>query len=96
MAKKSGLSDRLSNINKKKDVAPVVPKPVIQEARVPKKQGRPTYKKAGVNYEKIFTMVPEEIKEQLDILRVTKFRGKVKTQSELILIALEEFIEKNK
>ena len=94
MAKKTGLSDRLSNINKKKTTAPIIPKPVIQEAKVPKKQGRPTYKKAGVRYEKIFTMVPEDVKQSMDILRVTKFRGKVKTQSELILIALNEFIEK--
>jgi len=55
--KKMGLSDRLNNINKNKNnkVNVVSPKPVIQEAKVPKKQGRPTYKKEGVKYERIFT-----------------------------------------
>ncbi len=94
--KKLGLSDRLSNINKSKKVRTPIPKPVIQEAKIPKKQGRPTYKKAGVKYERIFADIPEDLKVQLDVIKVTKFRAECKTQSELINKALEEFVAKYK
>lgn len=92
--KKSKLSDRLSSVTKKKETKPVVPKAVIQEAKVSKKQRRPTYKQEGVKYERIFTQVPEGIKERLDVLRATKFRKEYKTQSEVILRAISEFLEK--
>lgn len=93
--KTGGLSDRLKGINKKTEIAQSIPKPVIQEVKVKKKQGRPTYKISGVNYERIFADIPEELKASLEVLRVTKFRQECKTQSELITRALEEFVRNN-
>lgn len=97
MAKKIGLADRLNNLNKGKgkDVAPSnIPKPVIQEAKTPAKQGRPTYKKQGMKYDRIFADIPRDLKTKLDVIKVTTFRDECKTQSELIIRALEEFVEK--
>lgn len=94
--KKSGLSDRLKKVTQKTKTKPATSKPVIQEAKVKKKQGRPTFKKAGVKYERIFADIPEQLKADLDVLRITKFRQEYKTQSELINRALEEFVRKNK
>jgi len=94
--KKNGLSDRLKKVTQKTETKPITPKPVIQEAKVKKKQGRPTFKEAGVKYERIFADIPEQLKTDLEVLRITKFRQKYKTQSELINKALEEFVRKNK
>lgn len=93
---KSSLQDRLGKINKSKEQASeVMPKPVIQEAVVKRRTGRPTFKAEGVAYARIFADIPEEMKDRMALALVKNFKGRFSTMSELINAALEEFLAKH-
>lgn len=57
-----------------------------------KKQGRPSFKQPEVKYTKVSVDIPEEIVFQMKEALITKFRGKHKTQSELIHNALLNYL----
>lgn len=86
------LQDKLANINKAKESTPSVPKPVIQEAVVKKKIGRPTYKNDTVAYSRIFADIPTELKDKMTIALIQKYKGQYSTMSELINAAIEKFL----
>jgi hypothetical protein len=90
------LQDKLANINKAKESAntPSV-KPVIQEAVVKKRVGRPTFKTETVKYVRIFSDIPEPLKDRMTVALVQQFKGRFSTMSELINAALEDYLEKN-
>lgn len=90
------LQDKLANINKAKESAntPSV-KPIIQEAVVRKRVGRPTFKNETVKYVRIFSDIPEPLKDRMTVAFVQQFKGRFSTMSELINAALEDYLEKN-
>ncbi len=90
------LQDKLANINKAKENTntPSV-KPMIQEAVVRKRVGRPTFKNDNVKYVRIFSDIPEPLKDRMTVALVQQFKGRFGTMSELINAALEEYLEKN-
>ncbi len=57
-----------------------------------KKQGRPSFKQPQLKYIKVSVDIPEETVFQMKEALITKFRGKYKTQSELIHEALLNYI----
>lgn len=89
------LQDKLANINKAKESTstPSV-KPVIQEAIVKKRVGRPTFKNESEKYVRIFSDIPESLKDRMTVAMVQQFKGRFGTMSELINAALEEFLSK--
>ena len=90
------LQDKLANINKAKEntSTPSV-KPMIQEAIVKKRVGRPTFKSDTVKYVRIFSDIPEPLKDRMTVALVQQFKGQFGTMSELINAALEEYLRKN-
>lgn len=91
------LQDKLANINKAKESATIVSaiKPIIQEAVVKKKVGRPTYKEDAVKYVRIFSDIPEPLKDRMTIALIQNFKGRFSTMSELINEAIEAFLDEN-
>lgn len=90
------LQDKLANINKAKENALVSSvKPIIQEAIVKKRVGRPTFKNETVKYVRIFSDIPEPLKDRMTVALVQQFKGQFSTMSELINVALEEYLEKH-
>ena len=90
------LQDKLANINRAKEntSTPSV-KPIIQEAIVKKRVGRPTFKNDTEKYVRIFSDIPESLKDRLTVAMVQEFKGRFGTMSELINAALEAFLTKN-
>ena len=88
------LQDKLANINKAKENTPSVAKPIIQEAVVKKRIGRPTYKNETVTYARIFADIPTELKDRMTIALVQKYKGQFGTMSELVNAAIEAYLEK--
>ena len=82
------LQDKLANINRAKESTPSVSKPVIQEAVVKKRIGRPTYKNDAVTYARIFADVPTELKDRMVVALVQEYKGQFSTMSELDTTAL--------
>ena len=90
------LQDKLANINKAKEntSTPSV-MPMIQEAIVKKRVGRPTFKNDSVKYVRIFSDIPEPLKDRMTVALVQQFKGQFSTMSELINAALEDYLAKN-
>lgn len=95
---KSSTKSKLGAIARKKENRKQValPKPVIQEAKVPAKVGRPTFKKSGVKYVKVYTQIPDSHRDAIKMSLLTHFKGVYKTQDEIINAAISEFLEKYK
>ncbi len=94
MANKN-LKSKLGAINKlKQQTRPTTTPVVIQEAKPRKKVGRPTWRKEGVQYAKVYTHIPEEYKDLIKVSLVTKFKGVYSTQDEILNQALREFLLK--
>lgn len=90
------LQDKLANINKAKETTtPSVSKPIIQEAVIRKRIGRPTFKNDTVKYARIFADVPEPLKDRMTVALVQKFKGQFGTMSELINAAIEDYLNKH-
>jgi predicted Zn-dependent protease len=88
------LQDKLANINKaKENTAAPAAKPVIQEAVVKKRVGRPTYKNDTVKYARIFADIPEELKDRMTVAMVQRFKGRFGTMSELINASIEAYLD---
>jgi hypothetical protein len=95
---KNSLQEKLANISKAKQTVSTgtpAPKPVIQEAKMRKRIGRPTFKAEGTEYARIFADIPETLKDRMSVALVQKFKGKYSTMSELINAAIDDFLTKN-
>lgn len=88
------LQDKLASINKAKENTPALAKPVIQEAVVKKRIGRPTYKNDKVTYARIFADIPTELKDRMTVALVQKYKGQFGTMSELVNAAIESYLNK--
>jgi hypothetical protein len=88
------LQDKLANINRAKESTPSVSKPVIQEAVVKKRIGRPTYKNDAVTYARIFADVPTELKDRMVVALVQDYKGQFSTMSELVNAAIVAYLSK--
>lgn len=92
---KNSLQDRLGKISQSKEQsAQAVPKPVIQEAVVKRRTGRPTFKTEGVAYTRIFADIPDTLKDKMTLALVKNFKGRFSTMSELVNAALEDYLAK--
>jgi hypothetical protein len=89
------LQDKLANINKAKENVPTVQKQVIQEAVTKKRIGRPTFKEDSVKYARVFTDIPEELKDRMTVALIQKFKGKFSTMSELVNAAILEYLDRH-
>jgi hypothetical protein len=89
------LQDKLANINKAKENVPMVQKQVIQEAVTKKRIGRPTFKEDSVKYARVFTDIPEELKDRMTVALIQKFKGKFSTMSELVNAAILEYLDRH-
>ena len=89
------LKSKLGAINKIKQQKAPTSAPIIQEARPKKKVGRPTWRKEGVQYAKVYTHIPEEYKDAIKVSLVTKFKGVYSTQDEVLNQALKDFLKKH-
>jgi hypothetical protein len=89
------LQDKLANINKAKENVPMVQKQVIQEAITKKRIGRPTFKEDSIKYARVFTDIPEELKDRMTVALIQKFKGKFSTMSELVNAAILEYLDKH-
>jgi hypothetical protein len=87
------LQDKLANINKAKENVPTVQKQVIQEAITKKRIGRPTFKEDSIKYARVFTDIPEELKDRMTVALIQKFKGKFSTMSELVNAAILEYLD---
>lgn len=97
MAEKSlSAKSKLGAINRKKTERKqtVIPKPVVQEAKIPNRVGRPTFKESGVKYVKVYTQIPDSYRDAIKMSLLTRFKGEYKTQDEIINTAISEFLEK--
>ncbi len=93
---KNSLQEKLANISKaKQSAAAPVPKPVIQEAKIKKRIGRPTFKSEGTEYARIFADIPSSLKDRMAVALVQKFKGQYGTMSELINASIEDFLTRN-
>ncbi len=93
---KNSAKSKLGAIARKKEAKKVVaPKPVIQEAKQPRKVGRPTFKQEGTNYVRVYTQIPEVYRDKIKISLITHFKGTYKTQDEVINQAITDFLEKH-
>ncbi len=93
---KNSLQDRLGQIGKSKEQAAqsAASKPVIQEAVIKRRTGRPTFKTEGVAYTRIFADIPDDLKDKMSLALVKHFKGKFSTMSELVNAALEDYLAK--
>ncbi len=57
-----------------------------------KKQGRPSFKKPDVKYIKVSVDLPEDLVFRIKESLLNKYRGRYKTQTELIFEAVEQYI----
>lgn len=89
------LQDKLANINKAKENVPTVQKQVIQEAVTKKRIGRPTFKEDSIKYARVFTDIPEELKDRMTVALIQKFKGKFSTMSELVNTAILEYLDRH-
>jgi hypothetical protein len=89
------LQDKLANINKAKENVPTVQKQVIQEAVTKKRIGRPTFKEDSIKYARVFTDIPEELKDRMTVALIQKFKGKFSTMSELVNAAILEYLDRH-
>jgi hypothetical protein len=89
------LQDKLANINKAKENVPTVQKQVIQEVITKKRIGRPTFKEDSIKYARVFTDIPEELKDRMTVALIQKFKGKFSTMSELVNAAILEYLDKH-
>jgi hypothetical protein len=95
---KNSLQEKLANISKAKqasETTTAAPKSVIQEAKMRRRIGRPTYKSEGTEYARIFADIPEVLKDRMTVALVQKFKGQFGTMSELINASIEDFLTKN-
>lgn len=67
-------------------------KPVIQEAKIRKKIGRPSHKVAGVKYVKVCAQLPEATRDAMHNAKLNRFKGKYVSLDELINDALLAFL----
>lgn len=92
----SSAKSKLGAISRKKTAKKqvTVPKPVVQEAKIPNRVGRPSFKKSGVDYVKVYTQIPDSYRDAIKMSLLTRFKGEYKTQDEIINRAITEFLEK--
>lgn len=94
---KNSLQEKLASISKAKQSAsaPAAPKSVIQEAKMKRRIGRPTFKSEGTEYARIFADIPAALKDRMTVALVQKFKGQFGTMSELINASIEDFLTRN-
>jgi len=86
------LNEGFGKIGKSKSKRKVAPtQKVVRSER--KKQGRPTFKEEGTEYVKLGCYVPKETKKKMGYFLIDN--NQIKTQAELINIALLEYMERH-
>lgn len=92
----SSTKSKLGAISRKKTERQqtLVSKPVVQEAKIPNRVGRPTFKDSGTKYVKVYTQIPDSYRDAIKMSLLTRFKGEYKTQDEIINAAISEFLQK--
>lgn len=68
-------------------------RPILQERKELRPKGRPTSKDPGTVYVKVNAAIPEALRDRMKLALLTTFKGRFRTQDEIMEAALTRFLE---